>query len=595
MHRLTAAMLDQICAGAITPDTVEFFEKVQHSVRKVHLRSLLDQLADNPEAVGSLVEPEEAWRVLAAAEQQDSAAYDDLLRYPTVGVWLTRALHHTRRDQAIATPWPELGYLHLIAAAAAIRCGISCALHVPVWHGMVTLPTVGQIRLPGDFPTGTVELRCSAHRGQIHTNFTQATIDFEPGTPSVEFSPAKRHESTRGGLRLTAWIEDLDPYRRFGAPQPPGELDQPKLAEWRKLIDEAWDVLTLQHPNEARELSAGLRVLVPIDSDAGIAGASSPAAFGGIILSSNGSVIELAETMVHELQHSKLNALLSFDPLVRSRGSERYYAPWRDDPRPLTGLLHGLYAFTCAVEFWAPQRALLADTEKRHAEFSFTHRRSQLRLAMNQLSTKDILTGPGQRLLETLARRLEVLEHATVSSELSTIVDAMVADHHALWRHRSIRPDSSVVDALAEAWLCDAPAPAWSPGTEVMQGVHAHPLPNHRRGLLRTRATDPELFHQTLRQLEKLPGSTPRADAAFCLGEHDDAARSYRTRVGENLDDVQAWVGLGLAMRARGATAAARVILEAPEITLATRRRVRALGGASADPDLFATWLAAGL
>jgi len=35
-------------------------------------------------------------------------------------------------------------------------------------------------------------------------------------------------------------------------------------------------------------------------------------------------------------------------------GKELFYAPWRDDPRPLLGLLHGIYAFTAVhrIGWW---------------------------------------------------------------------------------------------------------------------------------------------------------------------------------------------------------------------------------------------------
>ena len=50
----------------------------------------------------------------------------------------------------------------------------------------------------------------------------------------------------------------------------------------------------------------------------------------------------LAAALVHEVQHSKLNAVIDIVPLVRPGvGHRRYYAPWRDDPRPPAGLLQG--------------------------------------------------------------------------------------------------------------------------------------------------------------------------------------------------------------------------------------------------------------
>ena len=50
-------------------------------------------------------------------------------------------------------------------------------------------------------------------------------------------------------------------------------------------------------------------------------------------------------TLVHEFQHSKLSAMLDLVPLTDPDDHGRYFAPWRVDPRPLAGLLQGVYAF----------------------------------------------------------------------------------------------------------------------------------------------------------------------------------------------------------------------------------------------------------
>ncbi len=147
-HRLPAASFEQLCGGPVAEATMALLERSQYSQRKLALRALIQQLEHNPDAVGPLVLPDQAWRILAAAERRDPAAVREILLYPPVGVWLRRALHHTRREQTCGLPWTELGYLQLIAAAAAVSCRVSCVVRVPVWHGVVTLPTVGQVRLP---------------------------------------------------------------------------------------------------------------------------------------------------------------------------------------------------------------------------------------------------------------------------------------------------------------------------------------------------------------------------------------------------------------------------------------------------------------
>jgi len=579
-------MFEQFCTGVVDADTMAVLEKSQYSHRRLAFRALLDQFAANPHVVGALVDPERAWRILAAAEERDSDAVADVLMYPTVGVWLTRALHHTRPASSSPT-WGELGYLHLIAAAAAIRCGVPCTLRVPASHGAITLPTVGQARVPGSFPVGTVEAICAGPNSRLQIT---KDVHVDLATTSPAFTPSERYTCQSRGLVLRAWFEDRDPYRGFGAPMPPSTLADSALAEWRKLVAEAWDVLTLHHQPHARELAAGLRTLVPIRPDSDVVGASSPSAFGGIGLSANGSAAEIAEAMVHELQHSKLNALLGLVKLVQDEET-RCYAPWRDDSRPLVGLLHGVVAFTSGVEFWLTQRDVMEEAEGHGVDFDMAFRRLQVRRAVRFLLNSGKLTNVGSALVAAVSRRLLVCEQVSVVPELAAIVTAMVDDHRALWRLRFIRPDANVIDSLADAWLSGTTPSVPATADNKLLPDDQRRLPANRRNLLRAKAVEPDLFASLMSRPATLPGTTPRADAALCLGDGDGAAAAYRAVLCDDPYDAQAWVGLGLAMRIRRRTAAATALLIRPEITVSAYRRVRLLDETQPDPREFADWV----
>jgi HEXXH motif-containing protein len=563
-------------------------ESAQHSHRRLGLRALLDQLQANRSAVGKHIDPEDAWQILSAAERRNPKAVADILMYPTVGVWLTRALHHTRPGRT--STWPELGYLYLIAAAAAVRCGYSCTIQVPVRHGIVSLPTVGHALIPGTFPVGSVDVICAGSGSRIQVN---QALEIPLDGSSSAFTPAEQHVSTSRGLTLRTWLENKDPYHGLNAPRSPTELTESDFAEWCKLLHEAWDVLTLNHPAHARELATGLRMLGPIEPDVDTVGASSPAAFGGIRLSANGSATEFAEALVHEMQHSKLNALLSMVNLTDGYHARQFLAPWRDDPRPLVGVVHGIYAFTCGVEFWMRQDATTSEfDEVRRITFNIAFRRSQVRRALDTLKASGHLTLPGHALVDTVSTRLAVCERMPVSTELTHTVTMMIDDHQALWRLRHTRPDTAAVHTMAEAWLDGAAAPAWSGNHQVIV-VDEQRLPANRRSLLRTKAIDPDLFASLVRRPMSLPGTTPRADAALCTNDYQGAAKAYSDRVRIEPDDSQAWTGLGLALRAQGQNAA--MFLEHPELTVAVHRRVRMLGGRAPDPTALSAWLASAL
>src|SRR5262245_46382803 len=203
-HRFTWREFDAFCAGAVNPATLALLKDGQYSRRRLLLSALVEQAAARPETSGPLPPVEDAWRVLVAAEERDPTVVKDILMWPTVGVWLERVLRRLHGiDLDGPELWVELGFLHSLAAAAAIRVGLPCALELPVVDGVTTLPTVGRL---------------------------QAGV----------FVPAHRHETVSRGTKLTLEIDDHTPYRRFSAPEPPIPLSEADLAAWRSDLDAAW-------------------------------------------------------------------------------------------------------------------------------------------------------------------------------------------------------------------------------------------------------------------------------------------------------------------------------------------------------------------
>jgi HEXXH motif-containing protein len=62
-------------------------------------------------------------------------------------------------------------------------------------------------------------------------------------------------------------------------------------------------------------------------------------------------IYETADHLVHECAHQMLNTVMDLaDLLVKQEGEVMMDVPWRDDPRPLAGALHGIYAFGTAAQ-----------------------------------------------------------------------------------------------------------------------------------------------------------------------------------------------------------------------------------------------------
>lgn len=76
--------------------------------------------------------------------------------------------------------------------------------------------------------------------------------------------------------------------------------------------------------------------------------------------------LRVAESILHEAMHLQLTLLEGILPLVRPDSTDTFYSPWRDEPRPIGGVLHGLYVFRIIHDFYQQLLELLpAASEER--------------------------------------------------------------------------------------------------------------------------------------------------------------------------------------------------------------------------------------
>jgi len=77
------------------------------------------------------------------------------------------------------------------------------------------------------------------------------------------------------------------------------------------------------------------------------------------------SHIRVAESILHESMHLKLTLIEQTVPLVKPDTGNRYYSPWRDEPRLARGVMHGLFVFRAIFDFFrafaGPARASIKD------------------------------------------------------------------------------------------------------------------------------------------------------------------------------------------------------------------------------------------
>lgn len=371
-----------------------------------------------------------AHELLDEVQRKDPAAAAAVTSYPAVGAWAYRALAGLRGTASAAAGAVQAmpGLLAGIAAAAAIRAGIPAEIEVPASGGIVMLPTLGAASLAGDGPATVsvsadgAEVTAGATRVRVPAAFRSAAPGWRPLRPLLSVP----------GFELVA--DDVDPFRMPSAPHVAGDA---RLDGWPETFVAAWALLTRHHPQVAAEAAALLRAVVPLRRPAqGQASSSSPETSGAIAMSDPVDPVTLAVTITHELQHVKLSALLDLVALTRPDDGTRCYAPWRDDPRPVSGLLQGTYAYLGVATFW---RRMLADgagaaVPGADGEFEYCRWRSAAATAARSMLGSGRLTEAGERFVTRMAATLAEPAPGPVSERAQARARAANDRHLTAWR-----------------------------------------------------------------------------------------------------------------------------------------------------------------
>jgi uncharacterized protein len=163
------------------------------------------------------------------------------------------------------------------------------------------------------------------------------------------------------------------------------------------MLRRAWRLLVRWHWTTAEEVAAAVRVLTPLTPpEQGLRSATSTETFGAIGMSTPPDEHALAVSLAHEAQHAKLGALTDVVALTKPDDGSRYYAPWREDPRPVTGLLHGVYAHLGVAGYWRRQRVHERGDSALRAHTEFARWRDASVLAARTLAASGRLTSEGE-------------------------------------------------------------------------------------------------------------------------------------------------------------------------------------------------------
>lgn len=123
-------------------------------------------------------------------------------------------------------------------------------------------------------------------------------------------------------------------------------LGDRSIPEWTRALAEAIALVAVTLPTVHAELALTLRRIVPVGYEPERhLSASYREAPGLVYLTLHPSVLTLAEAIVHETQHGKLNVLSYFDPALTNGRTTWTASPVRPDLRPLSGVLLAVHAF----------------------------------------------------------------------------------------------------------------------------------------------------------------------------------------------------------------------------------------------------------
>ncbi|WP_030438639.1 HEXXH motif domain-containing protein [Actinoplanes subtropicus] len=422
-HSLSPETFTALASGAGGPEAIDRLTEAQVSKHLLLIGHLLDNWPDDL--------PGRA-EVTATLERVRWAAPDrfrEVIGAPLVGSWTgiaTRAIEH---GSAAPVDFQHLGALAVTACASA---GIDGSADAPVYHGAIVLPGRGALEVP-EAARAEAFVEGGHLRVRVWTPDGEETLDLA----GEGWHPVRALRAEAGGLAITLGLDDVHPYRHGHHAPPANRLPDAEVALWQEAFARAWSLLAELVPARAGELAAGLRTLVPlVQEDARTArSATIRHAFGVFGLTLPPSPEEFAVTMVHEFQHSKLSALLDLIPLTDPRHERRYFAPWRLDPRPLPGLLQGVYAFVGVADTWRALRRAPGMAEL--AERRFVESRLQVDRGLRSIEESGAVTPAGARLIAELRKTTDEMLAEVAPADLVRTAEDDLHRVHEAWRERN--------------------------------------------------------------------------------------------------------------------------------------------------------------
>jgi len=200
------------------------------------------------------------------------------------------------------------------------------------------------------------------------------------------------------------------------------------------LVQEALALVARHHPAALEHLGEMVQVIAFKPAASGdysnISLSDLPGAF---VLSALRQPYWMADALIHELLHNRLFFVLDNGEIIEGEGDDiseggEFYSPWRDDLRPLGGLLHAVYVYIGVSKFWF---AVCASGDRgvprEYAEDQAVRAVLDLQIGIAQLRRHATFTEAGLGLFRELEREVERLAASMRALNLSSDAPATIA------------------------------------------------------------------------------------------------------------------------------------------------------------------------
>ncbi|NUL11008.1 FxsB family cyclophane-forming radical SAM/SPASM peptide maturase [Streptomyces lunaelactis] len=416
-----SAELDELATGFGSAETVGRLADAQLEVNW-DLLAAVHERAPRGDKVAAA-----AWELLTELDRDAPDVLDAVVAHPYTRPWALRIVEG-RAPATITTGLAEL------AAAGALRAGHGATVYVPTRDGVLRLPGMGAVTLAHE--ATHAEVTAGAEGFTVRAAGRTLRIGWDEGADGLtpQWHPVRRAE-------LPGWtvaLEDTDPLRDSHQWPVAKRLSAGEAKMWAADLTEAWSLITRELPAYAPGVAVGLRAITPLHSpDGSDVSAASREAFGAVAAARPASSDLLALLIIHEFQHVKLGAVLDNHDLYDPADSRTYYAPWRNDPRPLAGLIQGTYAHIAVTDFWRVRRLTAAGQAARTAEAQFARWRRQTSEAVGVLAGSGVLTPLGERFVAGMASTVHGWSSEPVSAEALSEAGRAAERHRAGWHARN--------------------------------------------------------------------------------------------------------------------------------------------------------------